>query len=134
MIKITNLEIEQLMNSNALSTLLTSTNLPIKARFALSKLDTELQNISKIYLEVKQSLIQQYCDKDEEGNPKVSNNNFTFSEHGQEFSNKMNELLVLENDLEVGKVKVKLDDLEKVAISARDLTVLSNILEIEEDE
>lgn len=132
--EITNMQIEQLANSNALSTLLTSTSLPIKIRFRLSKLDAEIQRVAKLYFDMKQSLIQEYCDKDENGNPKTTENSYTFVQNQEEFTSKLSELLEVSNEMQIDKIVIPLNSLEDIPVNARDINILKPVIEFIEDQ
>lgn len=130
--KFTNSQIEIIIGSKAYEEVMANSKMPIRVKFELKKLDSKIREVAKIYLELKQKVIEKYCDKDSEGNPIVKNQQYTFSNPSKEFVDEINQLLNLESEIEFEKIKIKIDDLSELNINARDLFVLEYIFDFVE--
>jgi len=120
------------LSSDAFKTALNkllSAPLPPKTAFKLKKLTQQLEGDLKIFEDTRNSIVMEFCQKDEEGNP-VQNENGTVNldmEKVAEWQPKINELMSLETTFEIPKVS--LDDLgDKVELSAADLFTLGDLI------
>lgn len=113
---------------NSLNKLL-SAPLPPKTAFQLKKLTQKLEEDLKIFEDMRNAIVQEYCAKDENGNP-VQNDNGTVNldiSKADEWQPKVSELMSLETSFEIPKVS--LDSLgDKIELSATDLFVLGDLI------
>lgn len=102
--KITNRELQ---SKGQVLSMLSNKQLPVKVSYALAKNINGINKELKIYEEEKMKIIKECALKDESGNPKIENNQYVLIEDKKEvFSEKVNELLDIEVDLDVRKINV----------------------------
>jgi hypothetical protein len=135
MIKLNNARIEQITNEKAIGILLSATSsIPISVRFKLSNMEVALSDAVRAYTKLRQILIEEFCDKDDTGKPKVvDGSQYTFEKNWQAWTKAFAELLEQEVTIDQPKVAMPLSILEKVEISAHDLTILSSIIDFIDD-
>lgn len=127
-------EVFEVVQSNqVLKNLAESREVPVRVSFRLAKMLKSLDENLKIYLTEKQKIIEKYCKKDEEGKPMVEGNQYSVSpENLEAFQKEFFELLVLETDLGVDKIKAKLDDIPNGLVSTTDILFLETFFDFEE--
>ena len=116
----------QLVNSIATLNKLLTCELNIKTQFNLDKNVKEIDKILESYNASRKKLIEKYCDKDEEGKPKIINNQYTFKENLDEFNKEFNELNSIENDINI--IKFSIDELEGVKVNSTELASINYMI------
>lgn len=121
------LEAERVLESKAFDT-------NIKGRYAL-KLLKNLENLKKEvdrFDKLREPILIKYCDKDNENNPIITNNSYTFTneDNRKAMLKDMNELLIgeLEVDIEI----INIDAIENIDISVAELSQIKFMLDMEE--
>lgn len=103
--------------------------LPIKVSYAiaknLSKIDSEL----KIFNEERQKLVNQYGEKDSDGNLKVDKNSMVSIKKNciSTYNKELKELFSIENDIDIHKFKINL--LDGFNISAEEVQAIEYMIE-----
>jgi len=77
--------------------------------FQLARIFSKLESESKIYFSEKQKLANKYAIKDNDGKPVIKDGNYTIS-NVDEFSKELNELLEIEIELGIEKIKMNLEN------------------------
>ena len=110
---------------SALNKLLTC-DMPMKTAFKLKKEALKLDAEKKQYEEMKQKVIADLGDKNEDGSPKTDKDGRILFSEGKEAEavSKINELLTI--DIEIGQYSV--DDFGDASISAVDLLTLDEMI------
>lgn len=116
----------QLVNSIATLNKLLTCELNIKTQFNLDKNVKEIDKILESYNASRKKLIEKYCDKDEEGKPKIIDNQYTFKENLDEFNKEFNELNSIESDIKI--IKFSIDELEGVKVNSTELASISYMI------
>jgi hypothetical protein len=103
-------------------------DLKVSVAFKLRKVLKNIQEEGKVFDELKQTIIEKYSEKDEEGKPKSNENgNIVFD---PKFNAELGEQIEQLNNLEVAVEKIKAEDLsDKVELSIVDLEALEDIFE-----
>lgn len=121
------LEAEKVLESKAFDT-------NIKGHYAL-KLLKNLENLKKEvdrFDKLREPILIKYCDKDNESNPIITNNSYTFTNENNRKAmlEDMNELLIgeLEVDIEI----INIDAIENIDISIAELSQIKFMLNMEE--
>jgi len=124
---------EVVQNNPVLRNLAESKDVPVRISFRLARVLKALDENLKIYLSAKQKLIEKYCKRDEKGEPIVENNQYTIPPDNLEtFQKEYFELLALEIDLGVDKIKAKFDDIPNGLVSTTDILFLEIFFDFEE--
>lgn len=105
MFKMTNREIQRKVQ--VLSNI-SNKQLPVIVSYAIAKNINYINKELKIFEDEKMRIIKEYAIKDEQGNPKIrENNTYEFIEGKEdECNSKYNELLDIEVDLELRQINV----------------------------
>ena len=107
-------------------------HLPVRVAYRLGRIIKALSEEAKSYDEQRLKLAQQYCEKDEAGNPVINDGQFRFSpENRAAFEKEHTELLTTEITVEA--TAIMLDDFKDIEASARELLLLGDFL-VEEQE
>jgi len=124
---------EVVQNNPVLKALAESKDVPVRISFRLAKVLKVLDENLKMYLGVKQRLIEKYCKRNEMGEPVIENNQYTVPpENLETFQKEYFELLTLEIDLGVDKIKAKFDDIPNGLVSTTDILFLETFFDFEE--
>lgn len=125
MLKLTNKEI---VNSIEALKNLSTKELNVKASFKIAKNIKTIDEISNIFIEEKRKLVNKYGTKDDKGNLKLDYNGVAeiSKENLEEWNRSYAELLEIENNIEIEKIK--LSDLD-VRVSAQELLAIEYMLE-----
>lgn len=79
--------------------------LPVRLSYAVSKNLKKLESEVKLIEKSRKELVEQYCEKDEEGNAKIANNKYVFKDDNEKkFTHEYNEYLETETELDVHKI------------------------------
>jgi hypothetical protein len=130
--KVKNLEIQNVLIGRP--EVFSNRKLPVKMIYWFSRLERELHRNFKIFNEERTKLLEDYCSKDEKGKPKMTDNRYDFDDDGQriEVMKMVNELLDLETEIRIDKIKIEIDQLQD-AISADEMTLLEPFVEFIEE-
>ena len=125
MLKLTNKEI---VNSIEALKNLSTKELDVKTSFKIAKNIKTIDEISNIFIEEKRKLVSKYGIKDEKGNLKLDDNGVAEidKDNLEEWNRSYAELLEIENNIEIEKIK--LSDLD-VRVSAQELLAIEYMLE-----
>ena len=125
MLKLTNKEI---VNSIEALKNLSTKELDVKTSFKIAKNIKTIDEISNIFIEEKRKLVSKYGIKDDKGNLKLDDNGVAEidKDNLEEWNRSYAELLEIENNIEVEKIK--LSDLD-VRVSAQELLAIEYMLE-----
>lgn len=109
-------------------TVLAQRKLPIKAGFAIAKNLNKIESILNIYNKERQKIVDEYCEKDEEGKLKINKDNSYIIKEGlrDEFNTKSEELLDIENKVEIHKFDLSI--LDGVEISVAELQAVEYMI------
>ena len=123
--KLTNKEI---VNSIEALKNLSTKELNVKTSFKIAKNIKTIDEISNIFIEEKRKLVSKYGIKDDKGNLKLDDNGVAeiAKENLSEWNRSYEELLEIENNIEIEKIK--LSDLD-VRVSAQELLAIEYMLE-----
>lgn len=126
MIKLSNRKIVEDVNTLSI---LAQKKLPVKAGFAIAKNLNKIEGILNIYNKERQKIVDEYCEKDEEGKLKISKDNSYIIKDGlrDEFNTKSEELLDIENEVEIHKFNLSI--LDSVEISVAELQTIEYMIE-----
>jgi hypothetical protein len=106
---------------------LTGQDLPVKTSYKLKKIIDVCEPELKRYNEHRTSIIHKYCDKNEDGTPKL-NERGEFSVQGEDVGVAQQELIELQLiEFDCG-FKVSIEELSGANLSAVDLTALDCII------
>lgn len=79
--------------------------LPVRFSYAVSKNLKKLETEVKLIQEEQSKLAREYCEKDEEGKPKVNDKGFlVFGDNAEKFMTEYNEYLNTEIEVDVHKI------------------------------
>ena len=125
MLKLTNKEI---VNSIEALKNLSTKELDVKTSFKIAKNIKTIDEISNIFIEEKRKLVNKYGTKDDKENLKLDDNGVAeiAKENLSEWNRSYEELLEIENNIEIEKIK--LSDLD-VRVSAQELLAIEYMLE-----
>lgn len=104
--------------SNALSEI-KEQKMPIRLAYKLNKLEQWAESEYKFYIEHYRQIIEDFCERDENGNPKYSENGESILvQQGRqlECQEKLDELSMLEGS-EPPKIEIGLDELDALDVS-----------------
>ena len=123
--KLTNKEI---VNSIEALKNLSTKELNVKTSFKIAKNIKTIDEISNIFIEEKRKLVNKYGTKDDKENLKLDDNGVAeiAKENLSEWNRSYEELLEIENNIEIEKIK--LSDLD-VRVSAQELLAIEYMLE-----
>lgn len=109
-------------------TVLAQRKLPVKAGFAIAKNLNKIESILNIYNKERQKIVDEYCEKDEEGKLKINKDNSYIIKDGlrDEFNTKLEELLDIENKVEIHKFDLSI--LDGVEISVAELQAVEYMI------
>lgn len=114
--KIKNFEIEQ---SVEVINKILSSKLSVVTFFNLKKDTDEITKILNSLKDARQKIIDEYCDKDEEGKAITENGVYHFTENKEKFNEEYTKLMNVENDVKIIKFNieefknVELDNIEE---------------------
>lgn len=98
-------------------------HLPVRTLYKLSKLSKTVSEEMEFYRDKMRSIIMEYAEKDEDGNPTQENGNVKIvPEKITDCNNEIGELLALE--IELPDIVFSLDELEKLDLSLEDFNKL----------
>lgn len=106
--------------------------IPIKLGYAITRNMKLMEVAAEAYNEEYQNLIGKYAEKDEEGKPKVENEEYILLDE-KNYHKEINELLEIENEFEIHKIPF--EELEKCdteqfdALSIKDISLLEFMVE-----
>ena len=125
MLKLTNKEI---VNSIEALKNLSTKELNVKTSFKIAKNIKTIDELSNIFIEEKRKLVSKYGTKDDKGNLKIDANGVAeiSKENLSEWNRSYEELLEIENNIEIEKIK--LSDLD-IRVSAQELLAIEYMLE-----
>ena len=125
MLKLTNKEI---VNSIEALKNLSTKELDVKTSFKIAKNIKTIDEISNIFIEEKRKLVNKYGTKDDKENLKLDDNGVAeiAKENLSEWNRSYEELLEIENNIEIEKIK--LSDLD-IRVSAQELLAIEYMLE-----
>lgn len=106
--------------------------LPAKVAYKLNKLYNELEKTSAFYYEELNKIIAEYCDKNEDGTPKVleDGNGIKIKEEFiDEAKVKTEELWNL--DVDSPEIQLNLSDLDNIRLSIEELNAMSPFIKEE---
>lgn len=121
--------IRELMSVDAaLTTLLSSTTMRPYTRIRLMRTAKSVSNDMEVISQERQKIIQEYCEKDENGQPKVDQSgNLNVSPEGNA---KWNEFMLSKIEVEFVPIHPELiNDIEDVDISNQDAFVIDELME-----
>ena len=119
-IKITNEYIEKVVNS-PLSMDIKKKEFPIKTAYWIARCFDKIKKLADTYLEEKKKLINKYAiEKDEQGNAKMQEGMISLSDPNK-FSEELKELLDIEIDLGINKIKIDLDKCPNLTLEEMDI-------------
>ena len=123
--KLTNKEI---VNSIEALKNLSTKELNVKTSFKIAKNIKTIDELSNIFIEEKRKLVSKYGTKDDKGNLKIDANGVAeiSKENLSEWNRSYEELLEIENNIEIEKIK--LSDLD-IRVSAQELLAIEYMLE-----
>ena len=123
--KLTNKEI---VNSIEALKNLSTKELDVKTSFKIAKNIKTIDEISNIFIEEKRKLVNKYGTKDDKENLKLDDNGVAeiAKENLSEWNRSYEELLEIENNIEIEKIK--LSDLD-IRVSAQELLAIEYMLE-----
>ena len=110
--KIKNFEIEQ---SVEVINKILSSKLSVVTFFNLKKDTDEITKILNSLKDARQKIIDEYCDKDEEGKPVIKDNKYIFTDNQEKFNEEFNELMNVENDINI--IKFDIEEFKNVELS-----------------
>ena len=125
MLKLNNKEI---VNSIEALKNLSTKELNVKTSFKIAKNIKTIDEISNIFIEEKRKLVNKYGTKDDKENLKLDDNGVAeiAKENLSEWNRSYEELLEIENNIEIEKIK--LSDLD-IRVSAQELLAIEYMLE-----
>ena len=125
MLKLNNKEI---VNSIEALKNLSTKELDVKTSFKIAKNIKTIDEISNLFIEEKRKLVNKYGTKDDKENLKLDDNGVAeiAKENLSEWNRSYEELLEIENNIEIEKIK--LSDLD-VRVSAQELLAIEYMLE-----
>lgn len=107
---------ERLIKSAQLLSQVSQKQLPIKASYAISKNIAHIESELKIYNNEKSKIVDKYCEKNKDGQPKIENGNYVIKKDCREAWNKdIKELNSIENEIDIHTFKI--EDLGNVYFS-----------------
>lgn len=126
--KLTNKQIADFALAN-----LGDTKLPIKLAYAISLNLKECQSAFEVFSEKQRELLDQYAERDENGEIIIDDIGVVLKDDGEAYSKQSNELAELEAELNISTVPFdvfdKLDDDKYDSLSAKQLNALDFMLE-----
>jgi hypothetical protein len=125
--KLTN---RQVVHSISALNTLNSLKLPVKASFKLAKTSRELDATLQVYNNTLQKLQDEHCERDEDGGVKSEGNKIVLKDVAA-FNKAFEELLLIDNDVKVKRLKVK--DLGNISVEPAVLYQLDWLLEDDEE-
>lgn len=122
--KLKNIEI---MNSIPVINKLLQSDIDITAQFVLNKNTTEINNISKAYVDGRNKLLDKYVKKDEEGKMVIENDNYIFDDgNAEKCIDEMNKLDNIENDIKLQKLSI--EDLKGAKVTGAEFEAIKFLI------
>lgn len=122
--KLKNIEI---MNSIPVINKLLQSDIDITAQFVLNKNTTEINNISKAYVDGRNKLLDKYVKKDEEGKMVIENDNYIFDNgNAEKCIDEMNKLDNIENDIKLQKLSI--EDLKGAKVTGAEFEAIKFLI------
>lgn len=123
-------QVKDIVNSAEIFSTLSQKKLNMRMAYQLAKIIKEVQKEFELFQETRMKLINEYAERDEDGQLKVDeNNNFTIpKEKIQDFQKELNELLETQVELQINKIN--LDELENVEFTPMELIKIEKFIEI----
>jgi hypothetical protein len=110
----------------------TTTKFNVKTTFSIVKFKAEYDRLVKLNNEVRQKLINKYCDKNEDGTPKTDGNQYSFTETAEQFTMDMNEFALQESEFNMDKIVIEVKDVPEGFLTVNDIIVLSAFIEFKD--
>ena len=105
---------------------------PIKIAYAISKNAETVGAAFKAYEETRKKRLEEYAEKDEEGNPIIENGQYVVEDLAA-WSEEIRELLEIETEVQVHKVSIdefmKCDDSRFDVFSVSEMAILNFMIE-----
>ena len=122
--KLKNIEI---MNSIPVINKLLQSDIDITVQFILNKNTSEINSISKAYVDGRNKLLDKYVKKDDKGNMIIENNNYVFDEGNTEkFLTEMDKLDNIENDVKLQKLNI--EDLKGTKVTGAEFKAIKFLI------
>lgn len=123
-------QVKDIVNSAEIFSALSQKKLNMRMAYQLAKIIKEVQKEFELFQETRMKLINEYAERDEDGQLRVDeNNNFTIpKEKIQDFQKELNELLEMQVELQINKIN--LDELEDVEFTPMELIKIEKFVEI----
>jgi len=99
-----------------------------KTSFYLARIFDKIQSESKIYFSEKQRLVDKYAKKDDKGKNIIQGDSILLNEP-EKFQKEFDELMGIEIDLGLDKIKIDFDNEPKLSIN--EMMILFNFIEEE---
>lgn len=126
------MKLANIINKNFIEALerLRSQKVPMKGAFALSGVSKKVREEVTKFEEVRKAALERLCDRDEDGNPLMSGDNFNLSQESmRQLAQELSELTSMEID--VGQVKLKdLGDTSALTMSTYDAEILEGVIDL----
>ena len=107
-------------------------HLPVKIAYAIQKNAEAIKPALTAYDGIRKDKLESYSKKDEEGKPIITDNSYTI-EDVESFNADMTELLAIETEVDIQKVKIdefdKLDDPKFDALTVSEMAILKFMIE-----
>lgn len=129
MIKITNEYIDRLGSGKVIKTLL-GKEFTCKTSYWLARIFNEIENLSKIFVEEKQKIVDKYAKKDDNGEIIQNNDNITILDITA-FQKDLKELLEIELDLQ--KKQIVFDIEKEPRCTIEEMLILLPLIEVKND-
>ena len=130
MIKLTNLQIQNIVTSGALQTV-AKKPLPIKVSYWITKNIDKLTTEYKYFLDAKKKLIEQYGKRDDKG--ELVTNKETgevYLKDVQGFQDALRELLEMEVEVDINPVKIDMEKLDNLTFTLEEMSILLPLIDV----
>lgn len=123
-------QVKDIVNSTEIFSMLSQKKLNMRMAYQLAKIIKEVQKEFELFQETRMKLINEYAERDENGQLKVDeNNNFTIpKEKIQDFQKELNDLLEMQVELPINEIN--LEELKNIEFTPMELIKIEKFINI----
>ena len=132
MFKVKN-EVFNPMVDSVVKKITSTTKFSVPVTFKLVKFKKEFEKHIEISNEVKQKVIEEFCDKNDDGKPKVENNRYKFTEEAaKKFTDAIKEHADQEVEFDMNRLEIKINEIPEGLLSVDEIVLLEPLIDFKE--
>lgn len=127
------MKLKEVIQRNQQLNTISDKRLPVKISYAIAKNAQTLQKEAELIEKERIKLLEQYAEKDEDGNPKTDGGNYVLGDNMEKYTEEYKEYLDTDVEVDIHKFPEteldKLDDPRYDVLTATELAALEFMLE-----